>query len=404
MENYLVFIMSIALVGMFLDCLTARYPVLQRQLYRLFFVVIYVLFVVRYYYGPDIRIYVPHFERIAAPSYLFYHPEKMYFEWGYEMLCSVVKALGGSFWWLNTVITTLYFVALGCLFRSLKRHQLFAFSCVILLDYNLIYAQIRECLAVSFFIFMILCLQNRKYLWALVMATLTIVCHKSGFIPVCLTMVCIPLLTMREHADVYRILAFMLFLLLLIPVSKVDASLISHLPLPSGYMKSIRHHMLLGRQLQIVAVVYLAVLFIVIYLRTPKKDKYNWMAIEFLTGMLIVVIFYQYFNFLMRLRSFFVPLIAYYVVTLVNDEERVRQVPYSKLVTQSVALVLMVYFVHTTISYDRMAKTWHSPVARASTVFELRHHSQKAIRDRQMRIAKVFWEEDYLKDQTYRVK
>ena len=134
MENYLVFIMSIALVGMFMDCLTERFPVLQRQLYRVFFVTIYVLFLIRYYYGPDIRIYVPHFERIAAPAYLLHHPDKMYFEWGYEMLCSVVKALGGSFWWLNTVITTLYFAALAGLFRSLKRHQLFAFSCVILLD------------------------------------------------------------------------------------------------------------------------------------------------------------------------------------------------------------------------------------------------------------------------------
>ena len=404
MENYLVFIMIIALVGMFTDCVTDRFPRMQRQLYRIFFVTIYILLLIRYYYGPDIRIYVPHFEGIAAPAYLLHHPEKMQFEWGYEMLCSIIKALGGTFWWLNAVITTIYFAALASLFRSLKRHQLFAFACVILLDYNLIYAQIRECLAVTFFIFMVLSLQNKKYFWAVVTATLTLLCHKSGFIPVCLTLICLPLLRMRENADIYRLLAFALFILLLIPVSKIDSSYVNMLPLPNVYLKSVRHHLLLGRQLQIVAVVYLAIMFIVIYLRTPHKNRYNWMAIEFLIGMLIIVVFYPYFNFLMRLRSFFIPLIAYYVLTLVNDENLMREFPYSKLVAQSVAAILFVYFIHTTISYDRMAKTWHAPVARASTVLELREHSPKDIRNRQMKIAEVFWREDYLKDNTYRLK
>lgn len=405
MENYLVFIMSIALVGAFLDCLADRYVVLQRQLYHFFFALIYILFLIRFYYGQDIYSYVPHYEDIASPAFLLGHPQMMTYEFGYEMLCSMLKATGAGYWWLTAVVTTLYFASLACLFRSLERHRLFAFSALILLDYNLIYAQMRECLAVAFFIFMILCLRDRRYLLALLTGAMTVLSHKSGFIPVGVTLLGLPLWHMRQTADGYKILLVLLVLLLLTPVSRAGLALMTLLPLPASYMESIAHHMMLGRQFQVVAVVYMAVLFLLICWHRPKQQNhYTWIAIQTLMGLAIIVCFYQYFNLLMRIRSFFLPMIIYYVVALVTDTERIRQVPFGMLIKQLTAVLMMVYFVHTTISFDRMAKKWHAPVAKASTLFDLRHHSEKEIRDRQMKIAEIFWSKDYMRDLQYEIK
>lgn len=405
MENYLVFIMCVALAGALLDSLAERHVVLQRQFYRLFFALIWFLFLIRLYYGQDILSYVPHYEDIASPSFLLAHPEQMTFEFGYELLCSVLHAMGASFWWLTAVITTLYFAALACFFHSLERHRLFAFAALILLDYNLIYAQTRECMAVSFFIFMILCLRDKRYVLALLTGILTVLCHKSGLIAVGVTLLGIPLWHMRQSADGYKILLVLMIVILLIPVSRAGASLLTLLPLPEDYIDSIQHHMLLGRQFQIVAVVYLAVLFLLICWHRPQeKNRYGWIAIECLLGMAVIVCFYQYFNLLMRMRSFFLPMIIGYVTALVTDPERIRKVPYGMFLRQAVAVWMMVYFVHTTLSFDRMTKQWHAPVVKASTLFDLRHHSERDIRNRQMKYAETFWNEDYMRDKKYEIK
>lgn len=405
MENYLVFIMCIALIGALLDCLLDQYIVLQRQFYRFFFALIYVLFLIRFYYGQDIFSYVPHYETVASPAFLLSHPEQMRYEFGYELLCSVLHAWGAGYWWLTAVITTLYFAALACFFHTLKRHRLFAFSALILLDYNLIYAQTRECLAVAFFIFMILCLRNGRYVLALLTGVLTILSHKSGFIPVGVTLLGLPLLHMRQTADGYKILLALMLMILLVPVSRAGASLVAMLPLSESYIESIQHHMLLGRQFQIVAVVYLSVLFLLICWHRPQeKNRYSWIAIESLMGMAIIVCFYQYFNLLMRMRSFFLPMIIGYVISLVTDTERIKKVPYGMFLKQAVAVLMMVYWVHTTLSFDRMTKQWHAPVVRACTLLDLRHHSEKEIRDRQMKYAETFWREDYMRDKKYEIK
>lgn len=388
--------MLIALVGALLDCIAERSTILQNQLYRLFFIVIYLLFVIRYYYGPDIYTYVPHFEQIAPPLYLIHHPEKMIFEPGYELLCSCTKVLGISYWGLTAIITTLYFFSLACLLHRLDRHKLFAFACVILFDYNLIYAQLRQCLAVTFFIFMVLCLQDKKYITAIVMGTLVVLFHKSGFIPICTTLAGIPLWNMRHNADAYKILLAILFLLLLIPVSQVSNSVLSFLPLPESYAKSIAHHVKLGKQIQIVGIVYIGILMLIIHLHDFRgKHYYQLVEIECLMGLVLVVAFYQYYYLLMRIRSYFIPIIAVYVISLVNKEAQARQIPYSALARQAMAFILILYFVHGAVRYDQMVKSWQSPVAKACTIFELRHASQKQICDRQMKIAEWYWETDY---------
>lgn len=397
MENYLAFIMGIALVGMLLDAFVSRYPNLQRQLYKLFFVLVYFLFVIRYYYGPDIWNYVPHYEEIASPMTLWNHPDQMSFEWGYEMFCSVLHSLGVSYWGMTAVITTLFFVALACVFHSLPRYRMFALASVILMDYNLIFAENRQCMAVSFFLFMVICLQNKKYWLALPFSVLTVLCHKSGFMPVGLTLMGVLLYHQRQSALVYYILIGVLMVMMLIPVSRVATPILAMLPLPESYIESVLHHMQLGRQFQIIALIYLAVLILISMYNSKQRQSYTWIGIEVLMGMVIIVALYQYFFLLNRIRSYYTPLILFYLIRIVTDEHREKSFPYAALLRQSVAVLFFLYCTHVMIGYIRGVRQLHAPIAKASTLFDLRNQSPKQIRDKQMKIALQYWKEDYMK-------
>lgn len=397
MENYLAFIMIVAICFAVIDLITARQRVMQRQIYYICLVVLYVLFVIRYYYGPDIYTYVPHYEKIPSPSNLAFG--NMRFEAGYEYFCSVLHWAGLSYWGMTAVITTLYFASLACLLSNLKSHQPFALSCIILFDYNLICAENRQCLAVALFIFTILLLLKKKYILSLVFAMAVVITHKSGFIPVALTLMGVLLYGCRQNDTLYNVLIVVLMGLMLVPVAKVAGPILSHLPLPASYVSSLRHHLLLGRQLQVVALIYLSVLALISIHTTPhSRQNYTWLAIETLIGMMLIVAFYQYFFLINRVRSYFLPFIVCYVIGLTCDSESVSEVPYSAVMRQAVAVLLILYFSHSTIGYINGAKRLHAPVAKSSTILQLRRYPADDIRDRQMKIALRYWREDYMKE------
>lgn len=389
-------IMGVALLGMVLDLLCSSYPNMQRQLYKFFFLVIYTLLVVRYYYGPDISSYVPHYERIPSPSQLWAHPEMASFEWGYDMFCSLLHATGLSYWWMTVVITTLYFFAIGCLFHSLSKYRLFILGALMLLDFNLFFEN-RQSLAVAMFIFMVLCMQKGRYLWAIVCAALTILMHKSGFLLVGLTLLSALLFRQRQSALIYNLLLLVLMVMMLIPVSRIATPFISWLPLPESYIDSISHHLELGRQFQSVALIYLAILIWISMYNAHGHKTYGWIALEVLIGAVIIAAFYQYYFLLNRLRSYVAPFILVYLANMAIESERERTFSGAALVRQGIAILMVVYGLRTTISYVHEVQKFHSPIARASTIFELRNLSSEEIRARQLRIADRYWSEDYMK-------
>lgn len=397
MENYLAFIMCVALFAILADGLTSRYPNMQRQLYKVFFCLIYFLFLIRYYYGPDIWNYVHHYEHIISPIELWHHPEWAYYEWGYDMFCCLLNAIGVSYWGVTAVITTLYFAALACLFHSLHKYRATVLASVILLDYNLIYAENRQCLAVALFIFMILCLQKEHYLSAVILSILVVLSHKSGFLPVGLTFMGMILHKQRQSALLYNILIFVLIGAMLIPVTRVASPLLNVLPLPESYISSMGHHLQLGRQFQIVGLIYLAILVFISIWNAHNHKTYSWIAIEVLIGVVIIVALYQYYFFLNRMRSYFVPFIIYYLALHTSDSNREEHIPYMALLRQGIVALFFVYSAYGTFRYAQACKAMHAPIAKASTLFDLRHHSPKQIRDRQMKIAYQYWKEDYMK-------
>ena len=381
-----------------LDLLTDHWKVLQRQLFLFVLLTMYVVLVIRYYYGPDIWLYVPHYEGIPHPSQLLAHPEMASFEFGYDMFCSLAHWSGMSYWGMTAIITTLYFLALGLLLRLLPKRQIFALGCIILMDYHMIINENRECLAVTFFIFAVLLLQKRHYILALLCAMVTILTHKSGFMPVGLLLVSAVLYNCRQNTSLFTLLTIALLIMIALPVQRISGSILQILPLPGDYIKSIQHHLQLGRQIQIIGAIYLLVLFAInMFLHYGKQTRYTWIALVALVGLTCVVVFYQYYYLLNRIRSYFVPFVIYYVIMLMSDEERSRLVPYASLIKQSMMVLLLVYYVHLTATQIRAGRQLHEPIHRACTVFQLRNASEKQIRNRQMQLAYQYWTRDFMK-------
>lgn len=399
MENYTALIILVAIALGILDLLTDRWQKLQQQLFPLALLVLYSLFIILYYYGPDIWTYVPYYEKICTPLQLMANPKQSaQFEFGYGMFCSLFHLTGLSYWWLTVAIKTLYFLALWLLLRQLPKRQIFALSCIVMTDVNLIMHETRQCLAVSFFILMVLLMQNRKYLWAVLCAVVAVSVHKSGFMPVGLTLMGVLLYRTRQYSAIYMLLILALMALIALPVQRISASILAFLPLPSDYIISLKHHLQLGRQFQTIAIIYLALLLAFnLYLSYDRKSRYSWIAFTVLAGMGIVVLLYPYYFLLVRMRSYFVPFIVFYLVKVMSDEQRSMAIPYSSLIKQTLMVLILVYYTHLALSLERGARTLRAPVYRACTVFELRNASQKQIRDRQLNIAHKYWTQDYMK-------
>lgn len=397
LENYLALIMVVALVAIIADSFVSRYPAMQRQLYRLFFVLIYFLFLIRYYYGPDIWTYVPHYENIVSPMTLWHHPQEASFEWGYDMFCSILSRWGVSYWGMTAVITTLYFASLAAIFHALPKFRLLALASVILLDYNMIYAQNRQLVAVALFYFMVVCLTNRKYILSVILGIGVVLFHKTGFIPVGLTLIGALLYHQRQSSLVYNILIACLMIMMLIPVTSIVTPLLSALPLPESYITSIEHHLLLGRQFQMIALIYLTIMIWLSVYHAEHKTKYGWIAIEALLGLIIIVGLYQYYYFLARMRSYFAPFIIIYLTQFSISREHKIHIPYMSLISQGLVVLFFLYNVHTTRRYIQEGRQMKSHILEACTVFDLRHQSEKQIRDRQLKKAEIFWTQDYRK-------
>jgi hypothetical protein len=108
---------------------------------------------------------------------------------------------------------------------------------------------------------------------------------------------------------------------------------------------------------------------------------------------------YQYYYLLVRLRSYFLPLVITFAFGLVQgSEEQGRRVPYGALVKQAAFFLLLLYMSYATYAFNRDTKKMKSNIYIASTVFDLLDHRSSDIEKSQMNKAIKFWKEDFMKD------
>lgn len=400
--NLITVIQVIAILLGLTDFLTERYPRLQRDIYYISLFTVTFLFTIKYYYGADILNYVHFYREISSsPKYVWHHSDTipLNFELGYALLCSAMKHVGISFYWMTAIISLFYFAVIALLFRNIPRKRSFALAILVVLDFNCIFATYRQCLAVSCFVLFVLCFKDRRYILGVLMAVLTVLFHKSGIFAVGLTGLLMLIPARKDSASLYQLLLLVLVLTLVMPIAQISGPFIRHLPLPSSYLVSIQHHLTLGRQIQTIFVVYAVTLFVIAYFTQYNRSRVQAITVSVIAGLILVAFMYQYYYLLVRLRSYFLPLVITYAFSLVQgSEDQGKRVPYGALVKQAASFLLLLYMGYATYAFNRDTRKMKSNVYIASTVFDLLDHRSSDIEKSQMNKALKFWKEDFMKD------
>ena len=382
------------------DFIFPNMPRLKNDIYKVSFFIVYFLFTIKYYYGADIHTYVPQYENIPSVAYILAHPFDMRFELGYSIFCSILKSLGCSYWCMTAIISTIYFTAIYTLFKHLQTNKIFALMILVVIDNNLIFAAFRQCLSVSFFIFMVLSLQKRKYLETTICALLTILFHKSGIFVVIPTLLylLIPNYIIKQYIS--QILLLLLCVLLFFPLIKLITPIVELLPLPEQSLESIQHHLLLGRTIQVIFLVYFTAILCLTYFTKNLINKIDAIKYTVLIGLILIVCLYQYYYVLTRMRSYFLPFIILYIINSTHEyfKNNNNLLPYSTLLKQLSILFMFIYVSYFTYTIERTYSQTISQFYDRTTIFELRHNSKENIRARQLKKAETYWIEDFFKN------
>ncbi len=408
--NLITVILVILLIMGSSDLLTEPYPKIQKTVYHFAFLTTFFLFTIKYYYGPDINSYVPYYNEIPTLSYIFAHldsnADNLRFEVGYNIFCSILRHAGLSYYWMTVVISVIYFGSLYLFFNQINRKQSMALMILVVLDYKLIFATFRQCLSVSFFMLMILLLDKKKYGAAIIMAIIAISFHKSAIFVVALTLFFYIIKGKELKSSVYQLLFVMLLFVLIIPLAKISPVLINSLPLPQSYIDSIIHHISLGKQFQTIFVVYAMTILCLAHYSQFEKNTFNTLALVSIVALCVIITLYQYYYLLMRIRSFFLPILIVYVFGFVqNAEDNKVPVPYGSLLKQLTSVIIIVYLAHSTYTFDKNSKLFHNDIYASCTVFDVMNnkHDQKVIQERQIKLADKWWEEDFMSNDDNKV-
>ena len=107
----------------------------------------------------------------------------------------------------------------------------------------------------------------------------------------------------------------------------------------------------------------------------------------------VIVILFQYWFLLNRIRSYFMPfLLVYTINTLLNTKRK------DILPKQLLVLTLMIYSILFISGNYIKGLSQLSHTNNISTVFARLYHSEAFLKNRQMKEATIYWEKDYLKE------
>ncbi len=394
MNYYLTILLIVLSLLALLDVAFPKQKKLGEQLFHIAFFFSFCWVGIKYYLGPDIFSYVPFYENVPSPALVL--QGKGYtthnFEIGYVLFCSVLKHVGISFWGMTFIITTIYFYAIYTLFKQIPHQKTLALYALCLLDYNLILYEYRQCLAVSFFIFSYFAYKNRRYVWLLVFSIIAISMHKSAIFIYFASLALIPFWHLRIDKRVYILLCFLFLTLLFIPLKPILLTLAAQLPLSQAAYSSIALHLKWGNTIQLIFPIYLLLIVNLAYY-TQFNDKQNQKWHWFMWCCIAVIVFlYQYWFFLNRLRSYFLPFLLIYVFkTLVFSNKK------DIWLRQLFVLVFFAYGAYFLIGNYIQSKKLVSKTNNISTVLERIRNSEEELKKRQMAEAKKYWLYDFKK-------
>ena len=389
--SFLSVLIGMGLCFAILELLADGYPRMQRQIFYIAMVVIAVWCTAKYAYGPDIKNYIPFYANLRGPSYDLSHMSRYYFEPGFVVFCSVLKGWGFTFWMMTAVISVLYFTSLTLVLRELEEYRTLALMMVVFLDNNLILSEFRQCLAVSLYIFFILLIRKRKYIWSLVPLLLCVTMHKSALLIVFFTILFHLLRGINVQRVGYLLLSLLIVGLLFFPLMSIFEGYINQFAISSDMQSSLLHHIKVGKLFQRVFLLYVfTILLLAYYKQDASIDKRRhwlmWCCVA------VIVCLYPYWFLLNRLRSYFLPFLVVYVIRTVRQKD-IKDVLPRQLYTAFLILYVAVFL----IQIPSKNALLRYPTDNISLVFERRYHSEAALQSRQMRQAKMYWKYDYKK-------
>ena len=400
--NYITIIFVLLLLLGTSDLITEKYPKLQADIYNCAFFVTVFLFLIKYYFGPDIVHYVPHYYGMTSVSEVLLMNYSNNFEWGYNLFCSILNSMNVSFYWMTVLVDLIYFYVIYLLFNQIKNKRTFALMVLVLFEYNLIFFEYRQCLSVSFFLLMTICMQRENKVGMIICALLSIICHKAGIFVVGLTLFFFLIHGKKIRPLVYQILFWVLVLMMLLPITKISVFFLHLLPLPESYLISLEHHLSLGRQFQLIFFIYALTILCIEYYISCQKNNINTFAIVSIVAICIIISLYQYYYLLNRIRSYFLPILIVYIFNLIQNNSTIR---YGTLIRQSLCIVVIIFFLHQiNLIENGMSKMKNKEINTPCTIFNLINHDKNQIQNRQLQIADRWWVEDYLEDENNVIK
>lgn len=408
--NLVTLITGIVIAMAVVELLLQGMPNLKRDLFYLAMFVAWVGFTAKYYYGPDIATYVPQYGELGSIADFVRGKYPPGYELGYLFFGTVCKSLGMDFWGMTAVISTLFFYAVFMVLRRLKDKRVLALALVLVIMKDLIFAQFRQCLAVSFFVFAILEMEkwhnggkNKEWnivaavVWGLIAMTM----HKSGTFIVGLTAIYYLLQRSTMWKNTWGVLLMILVLMMIIPTWDIIEAIVKALHLGSSTMFSIKLHLSYMRLVQTNLLIYGTVL-IVLAIYAQRQTGKNAVVAAAAVGMIIIVIMYQYYYMVDRLRSYFVIFVVYYTFKVMREAAE-EKAPFVGIVRQSCELVLMLFIVGKTYSFDKHMKLENGDLYDSCTVFDLIYEDASVIQKRQMDKAVRFWDSDLRSDSRFAI-
>jgi len=399
--NLVTLISVILLCAMIIEWLLAGFERMQRDVFGLVFCVVAVLFTSKYYYGPDITTYVMLYDVIGDFHQFITGKGITSYELGYVGFCSLCHTFGLSYWGMTAVISIMIFAALYLLIKRLRYGRVMALALIIIMNPDLIYAQFRQCISVSLFIFAVLLADRRKYIVALLLAVLAMTMHKSAEFMIVPAILYYMVQPRKMEMSSLGTMLLVLCLLVLIPTEGIVESLIEYMNLPRSSEKSLRMHVSFSNLRQSNLFIYGAALVSLMTFSAGKRGK-SAMLVAAMMALIVSVVFYQYYLMVPRLRAYFLPF-AVVAIIEAGIEVKEENIPWSTLVRQTSKVIVLGFLIYKTAAFN-INSSKDGDVLKMSTVFELTCNTKEELQERQMERAEQFWDEAFLngEDAEYR--
>lgn len=378
---------------------------IHEQLYKVAFFITFFLFTIKYYYGADVINYYKVYNNIPNSFTDFFELAKRgyVFEEGFMYFMALIKWLGFSYWWMTAIVSIIYFYAIYKLFELIPSYKILALFILVVLEYNLIFATHRQCLAVSFYILLYFAYINKQYFRIILYSVLVVAMHKSGIVIIIPTLLLWFINYSVRRID-YLVSLILFIFMAIMPLQQILMKIVTVMPLSEGVRISLEHHILFSAESKAILLFYALIVFVLCIYTPINNGVYKKMFSIVLIGSFYISLCYQYNAILWRVRSYFIPFLVVYFFYIYNNYKDDTKVVIldnfrsaKKIITNSLfsVLFLCVIYIYYHAYMSNVENT--SRIYENSTVFDLLHKSEDEIKKDRLGRAAKYWKLEFKK-------